>query len=470
MDQGLYLTAAELSQVRQLPNLVFLNCCHLGVVNDATRAGSVPYNKLAASLSLELIKMGVHAVVAAGWAVDDAAAAVFADQFYGRLLAGETFGDAIDGARRVTHERFPASNTWGAYQAYGDPDFLLRANLGEAAASDKPQAKTYYLPEEIIADIDNLSSAAKNAEAPADDVEKSRLRERLGIIERSWPVAWHDNPQVKAALGRAYQELADWQKAIKFYESALEAEPFDDNFDIEGSVRFKLVEQLANCETRSGNVDLIKKSILRLEDLLKVAESSERFALLGSAHKRLADYLSQETPHTGKSSSVKGLRELKKAAQWYYQVWQRRPHKTYYAQNYLTYNMLASNKVVIQKVAMPQPDGKLEKVSVDECVSRLISREQNSSNDEPNVWDALILVDLEVLRLLYQPKAPTCQHVAQIVKSYQDTFVRCHASARERDSALTNLEIQLHFLRNAAKKQFVEKIVKQLRSKSASEN
>jgi hypothetical protein len=39
---------------------------------------------------------------------------------------------------------------------------------------------------------------------------------------------------------------------------------------------------------------------------------------------------------------------------------------------------------------MPQPGGKLEKVPVDECVSRLISREQKSSNDEPNVWDALI--------------------------------------------------------------------------------
>jgi hypothetical protein len=124
------------------------------------------------------------------------------------------------------------------------------------------------------------------------------------------------------------------------------AEPFDDNFDVEGSVRFKLVEQLANCEARSGNVDLIKRSILRLEDLLKVAESSERFALLGSAHKRLADYLSQEAPRTGKSSSVKGLRELKKAAEWYCQAWRRRPHKTYYAQNYLAYNMLASNKVV----------------------------------------------------------------------------------------------------------------------------
>ena len=41
------------------------------------------------------------------------------------MLKGETFGDAVKTARRRTYDGHPGSNTWGAYQCYGDPDFRL---------------------------------------------------------------------------------------------------------------------------------------------------------------------------------------------------------------------------------------------------------------------------------------------------------------------------------------------------------
>ena len=96
LEGGIYLTAAEIGQMRQVPDLVFLNCCHLGQVGAEARGAVTPeYNRLAASISRELIEMGVRAVVAAGWAVRDDAASFFARIFYEDMLAGAAFGDAL---------------------------------------------------------------------------------------------------------------------------------------------------------------------------------------------------------------------------------------------------------------------------------------------------------------------------------------------------------------------------------------
>ena len=127
LDNGVFLTAVEVGQMQQVPELVFLNCCHIGQTGPEAmpRTPTVEFNRLAASVSRELIEMGVRAVVAAGWAVTDDAAKGFACKFYECMLGGESFGRALKAARTYTHDNFPDSNTWGAYQAYGDPDYRL---------------------------------------------------------------------------------------------------------------------------------------------------------------------------------------------------------------------------------------------------------------------------------------------------------------------------------------------------------
>ena len=113
------------------PDLVFVNCCHLGVIAGAKEG--TPSPQLAASFAVKLMNLGVRAVVAAGWAVEDQAARVFADRFYQRMLEGERFGDAVLDARQRAFELYPHSNTWGAYQCYGNPDFRLDAGTGSGA-------------------------------------------------------------------------------------------------------------------------------------------------------------------------------------------------------------------------------------------------------------------------------------------------------------------------------------------------
>jgi len=98
-----YLTPALIDKMRTTPELVFINCCHIGRVEEKIFApGELPY--LAANLAAQLIRMGVRVVVAAGWAVDDKAAGAFAEYFYGEMFSGATFGDAVRKARGRIHD------------------------------------------------------------------------------------------------------------------------------------------------------------------------------------------------------------------------------------------------------------------------------------------------------------------------------------------------------------------------------
>ena len=164
LGKNIYLTAAEIGQLRVTPELVFLNCCYLGVIDAETPAettrqpGQRAWNKLAASVSEKLIEIGVHAIVAAGWAVDDRAAAQFAATLYRSMLSGAAsqFGDAVRVARRAIYDSSRSSNTWGAYQCYGDPGFILQAGAGQAVA----QPKRFVAPHEFLLELKNLQSRA----------------------------------------------------------------------------------------------------------------------------------------------------------------------------------------------------------------------------------------------------------------------------------------------------------------------
>jgi hypothetical protein len=124
-----FLTATTINSMPVIPELVFLNCCHSGRVATLGATGlqgvhSASANRLAASVARSLLLIGVRAVVAAGWAVDDGDAEAFATTFYSRLLDdGVTFGEAVTSARRAATR----TNTWAAYQCYGDPGFRLRS-------------------------------------------------------------------------------------------------------------------------------------------------------------------------------------------------------------------------------------------------------------------------------------------------------------------------------------------------------
>jgi len=155
----IFLTPGDVEQMRTVPELVFINCCHLARLTAETSAEhATPFHRLAANIAAQFIRMGVKAVVAAGWAVEDAAAETFATAFYTHLLATDKFGDAVRAAREETFERHSESNTWGAYHCYGDPDFRLRPRT---TAQKSASVRKYVSPIQLVVDLENLAVSAR---------------------------------------------------------------------------------------------------------------------------------------------------------------------------------------------------------------------------------------------------------------------------------------------------------------------
>ncbi|WP_170113178.1 CHAT domain-containing protein [Ahniella affigens] len=116
---------ADVRQLPSVPELVFVNCCHLG------KMPGTDFPKLAANLAQAFIEIGVRAVVAAGWAVNDQAALRFAEVFYQNMLEGRMFIDSVREARVAVYDAFPWDNTWGAYQCYGSDSYTLQASTSK---------------------------------------------------------------------------------------------------------------------------------------------------------------------------------------------------------------------------------------------------------------------------------------------------------------------------------------------------
>ena len=121
------LTPAEFGQMSVLPDLVFINCGHVGPLGpyppDEPHGGSL--GPFAAAYAVGLISIGVRALIVSGAVVEDASCITFTTALYRALLQGETFGASVQNARLLTHETAVSATTWGAFHCYGDPDFRI---------------------------------------------------------------------------------------------------------------------------------------------------------------------------------------------------------------------------------------------------------------------------------------------------------------------------------------------------------
>lgn len=282
-----FFTSAEIRQMPAMPELVFLNCCHLGKTDlPEERLQSV--NMLAASVAEELINKGVRVVVAAGWAVDDGAAEVFARRFYSEMLAGACFGDAVRHARIAAYDSNQEVNTWAAYQCYGPPDYKLEGAGGEGGIATSGRTKYIFgTRNEFLHAIRDLHQETVDGKTRTD---KSALRADLEALELSLPTIWLDG-EILYELGMIWGALGDFVKAAELLRKALLTE--------DGLAPFRTAEQLANFEDRAiaeeakgGMNDKLRdrwRSVQeRLEQLNAIAETRERLSLLAGSQKRRA--------------------------------------------------------------------------------------------------------------------------------------------------------------------------------------
>ncbi len=282
LSNGLLITAAEINAMESVPEVVFLNCCHLAVSDDATIAQhKLAYNKLAYSVARELIEMGVRAVIACGWAVNDDAAKVFAETFYKNMLENAPFGEAVFVARQATYQAHAETNTWGAYQAYGDPSFVLDPSPAEGISNCSPNHVDFVTPEQLIAALEDLLEKTRR-ELEVTPLSAERVQELAGEaskLVRDSPPQWLQDPGVAVALATLYGEFGDdyFDETRRFYREAIGRDGLQDDDSegrVGGEVPMHCLLQLAVMEARQGeitaNEGLIQVAINRLEALVRL--------------------------------------------------------------------------------------------------------------------------------------------------------------------------------------------------------
>ncbi|TGN64047.1 CHAT domain-containing protein [Nocardioides eburneiflavus] len=249
---GDWLTALEIQQMQTTPDLVFLNCCHLGselgastppgaAQQSSVRGGRPGWrpDRFAAGIARQLIDNGVRGVVAAGWAVSDSAAAVFATTFYEEFLTGHELGPASLAARKEVLRSDSRTSTWGAYQVYGPPALKLP---GETAAPGLPELTN---PKSVRDRLSNL--ARSSARLPSGERDRldavASIGESLRKVVSEAPPEWIDG-EAQQTIGEIWRNLGCYAEAIDSFRSALET--------WSSVAALNVVDQLVSAHVRLG--------------------------------------------------------------------------------------------------------------------------------------------------------------------------------------------------------------------------
>jgi len=310
-----FLGPSEINAMRTVPELVFVNCCFLAE-RDAAQLLAGPENlaQFASTVADALINLGVRCVIAAGWAVEDGPAEVFATSFYAALLRGQRFIDAAALAREKAWDAHRDGNTWAAYQCYGDPNWTLRRE-GARAPSPPPSERFAGVssPLGLALALETIAVDARYLRGD-DAAERERRRQvqrqRLSHLEGRFAPLWGGMGAVAEAYGLAWSELGETAAAIAWFRRAVDAN--------DGSASQKAAERWANLRVRQAEASVsaaldderrgsakppapdtlrrlreaarreIRAGLAAMEQLIAMSPTMERHSLAGSACKRLA--------------------------------------------------------------------------------------------------------------------------------------------------------------------------------------
>lgn len=289
IGERLFLTPADFNQLGSVPELVFINCCHLADTESKREEEMQDRYKLAANIGTQLIQMGVKAIVAAGWAVQDVAAEEFAQKFYSEMLNGVPFGEAVKQARKNVYKKFKNSNnTWGAYQCYGDPFYTLT----DARSENTNSEKNYIVTEQATIELDNMLSRMDAG------FNRETIIEEMRLIDVALNKAKFNDAQIIEKQAFVYHKLGDYAEAIKKFEILFKHN--NSKYSIEAIEKYcsasikNCTEQYFNHENGSNSpkipdiVKQINNIIHILNNIFLLGDSHQRCVILAGAYKRKA--------------------------------------------------------------------------------------------------------------------------------------------------------------------------------------
>ncbi len=428
LSDGTFLGPDEVRSMRTVPELVFVNCCHLAAPDEqealkAKRRGPFDRADFAYGLADALIETGVRCVIAAGWAVDDDPAEIFATTFYAQLLNRQPFITAVARAREAAWLANPRSNTWAAYQCYGDPNWTYRQSATDALAA--PLA-----PRD---EFDGVASPLGLALALEEVVVQRRYMgatrgvqlEKVRHLDARFAGLWGGMGAVAEAFALGYQETGETDAAIGWYERAVVSN--------DGSASMRAQEQLGNLRARRAwdrlrdapaaqRVAVAAQSRAELMDavrdlglLARLLPTLERHSLLGSAHKRLALIDRLMDDGTGEQQQLEAARTAYRAASAL-AVQQGQPDLFYPAMNELAIDLVLQGLQARGRRARPDA-GLLD------AARRSL---QDKALHEPDFWCYAGLIEIDLLQALAE------RRLKEAVDGLLDRYAELHTRVGSR--------------------------------------
>jgi CHAT domain-containing protein len=299
IGRNTFLTTREINQMSASPELVVINCCYLGKTSGLEESLYRNRYKLAANIGTQLIENCVKAVIAAGWAVNDEAAFRFTEVFYKELFGGQEFGNAVKKARQQVFDQFPTSNTWGAYQCYGDPFYMPRTGL-----QPKEEEQDFIIAEEALIELENLRSKIEMGyQAASKDQNEKKRRNHLKWLEdisAKVDKAGLRNASITELEAFIYAELYELEKSCIVYESLFRMERANFSFAARERYCNVKIKQLMHAYRQedisaASAISTMKKVAKDLEGLLQIGKTAERYNLLGGVWKSIAAITTTKT-------------------------------------------------------------------------------------------------------------------------------------------------------------------------------
>ncbi|MBP0904347.1 CHAT domain-containing protein [Mariniflexile gromovii] len=288
IGNGICIDPAMINQIGYVPDFIFINCCYSGVLDAEDDLYSKNRNRLAANIGTQLIEMGVKAIIISGWAVNDGAAKVFSETFYERMFQGYNFGTAVQMARFECYQKYRSSNTWGAYQCYGNQFYKFKNRTKSNQNNEE-----YVVASQIHTDLDNLLISIRDKKEDKNSAQM-RLDKFIALAQESNLL----DAMVLEKEAMIYDELGMSDVAYEKYTGLFK---FDNgNYSIKALEQYCVVlaTRLKNDideakKSRKANAvnDVITKYISNVEFLTLAGRNSRRLNIVGNTYKHTAKYL-----------------------------------------------------------------------------------------------------------------------------------------------------------------------------------
>ncbi len=285
---GICIDPAMINQIGYVPEFIFINCCYSGVLSANDDAYSKNRYKLAANVGTQLIEMGVKAIIISGWAVNDNAAKVFSETFYEKMFQGYDFGNAVQLARFECYQKHKSSNTWGAYQCYGNQFYKFKSRRKYSESEQE-----YVVASQIHTDLDNLLISIRDKKEDKISAQ-TRLDKYINLAQESNlldAMVLEKEAMIYDELGMSNIAYEKYKGLFKFDNGNYSIKALEQYCTVQSSRLKDDIEEAKKSKKANAVKDTISAYLDEIKLLTLAGRNASRLNIVGNTYKQTARYL-----------------------------------------------------------------------------------------------------------------------------------------------------------------------------------